>query len=654
MPHCTTNFAWYLGKFLIGFTGMLILYMSFLKDKESTYPYKPGMKVPLAGKKSQNNNTCSTGDQIDVNATKQCKQKSMAAHVRSLWYENRGKCCWKERCYPRTIATKCLVKNNNAVNMRTRRSFYSKKQAKFLDLTIRNEKIYSCKCHWYKSINGTCIRHKSNKIKGQRCIRVSEDVVADLWKIQRVCDMIRSQGNIAGERRFQDESVNIEKLIQEETTSSSYVDAKNCFVQDAYTQSVCENVEKEIYDFRKNNDENESFNCKNKIDFKKKIISNENSMDLSFKFNKKEIEEIEDKYERISLNCDYECKESINIETSTCLKEENKTSTIGTCTVSKNDTDLPYVPELELKETCDCKPECNCEYEFSEEPFGDHDIEEKNKYEIWKKYDRETIPNRSKQNRMLNTRNQTHWNSDITNPSYCEYNRNVYEEVKSSTSAESLIYPGTKMKVTRTSSHDRDYLLFLKRLERIKKDPRQRKDNFTFPLVRRINIKEDRRDRCDYSDRFLCCCKRLNCDIKRKMIIEDKFVETETSQSRTSSSSTSITSNDYDKSSRSFLHNNNCKCRYCCTCTSNDLQSEIEYKGIERESSKIHYPLNPLSSNITYNDDNNNYYYYYNNSNKNSIRHFNVMRLYCQKTLPLMYRRLKNRKKWINDRTLCE
>ncbi|KAL2743962.1 putative serine/threonine-protein kinase clkA [Vespula maculifrons] len=78
MPHCTTNFAWYLGKFLIGFTGMLILYMSFLKDKE--YPYKPGMREPLAGKKSQNNNTCSTGDQINVNATKQCKHKSMAAH----------------------------------------------------------------------------------------------------------------------------------------------------------------------------------------------------------------------------------------------------------------------------------------------------------------------------------------------------------------------------------------------------------------------------------------------------------------------------------------------------------------------------------------------------------------------------------------------
>ncbi|RLU21434.1 hypothetical protein DMN91_005807 [Ooceraea biroi] len=33
MPHCTTNFAWYLGKFLVGFAGVLFLYVGFLKEK---------------------------------------------------------------------------------------------------------------------------------------------------------------------------------------------------------------------------------------------------------------------------------------------------------------------------------------------------------------------------------------------------------------------------------------------------------------------------------------------------------------------------------------------------------------------------------------------------------------------------------------------
>nr|XP_050867961.1 uncharacterized protein LOC127072014 isoform X2 [Vespula vulgaris]XP_050867962.1 uncharacterized protein LOC127072014 isoform X2 [Vespula vulgaris] len=578
----------------------------------------------------------------------------MAAHVRGLWYENRGKCCWKEKCYPKTIASKYLIKNNNAVNMRTRRSFYSKKQTKFLDLTVRNEKVYSCKCCWYKSINGTCIKHKSNKIKRQKCIRVSKDTVADLWKIQRVCDMIKSQNNVG---RFQDESVNIEKLVQEETTSSSYVDAKNCFVQDAYTQSACKNKEKEIDEFRKSDEENESFNHKNKINVKNQTISNENSTDLSFNFYKA-AEKIQDKYEKISLNYDFEWRKSVNVETSTSLEKENKSSTIVTCSVSKNDTDLPYIPELELKEVCDCNPTCNCEYQFSAERFGDDDIEEKNKLEIWRKYNRETIPNRSKQNRMLETRNQGHWNSDITNPSYCvENNRHVYNELRSSTSTESLIYPQAQMKITRTSSHDRGYSLFLKRLERIKKDPRRRKDNSVFPLIRRINVKEDYSDR-DYSDQSLCRCQRFHRDIKPKMIIEDKFEDTETSRSKASSSSTSLSSNDYNKSARSFLYDNDCKCRYLstvtsststCTCTSTDLQSEVEYKGIEKESSKIHYPLNPLSSTITYNDNNNNYY---NNNNKNSIRHFNVMRSYCQKTLSLMNRRLQNREKWINDHIL--
>ncbi|XP_029677730.1 uncharacterized protein LOC115244302 isoform X2 [Formica exsecta] len=36
MPHCTTNFAWYLGKFIIGFTAILYLYVGLLKENEKS------------------------------------------------------------------------------------------------------------------------------------------------------------------------------------------------------------------------------------------------------------------------------------------------------------------------------------------------------------------------------------------------------------------------------------------------------------------------------------------------------------------------------------------------------------------------------------------------------------------------------------------
>ncbi|KAL0100096.1 hypothetical protein PUN28_019511 [Cardiocondyla obscurior] len=34
MPNCMTNFTWYLGKFIIGFAGLLYLYTNFWKEKE--------------------------------------------------------------------------------------------------------------------------------------------------------------------------------------------------------------------------------------------------------------------------------------------------------------------------------------------------------------------------------------------------------------------------------------------------------------------------------------------------------------------------------------------------------------------------------------------------------------------------------------------
>ncbi|XP_024939971.1 uncharacterized protein LOC112494231 isoform X2 [Cephus cinctus] len=36
MPHCTSNFAWYLGKFVLGFAGILFLYLGFVNEKDVT------------------------------------------------------------------------------------------------------------------------------------------------------------------------------------------------------------------------------------------------------------------------------------------------------------------------------------------------------------------------------------------------------------------------------------------------------------------------------------------------------------------------------------------------------------------------------------------------------------------------------------------
>ncbi|XP_014609808.1 PREDICTED: probable serine/threonine-protein kinase clkA [Polistes canadensis] len=563
MPHCTTNFAWYLGKFIIGFTGMLILYMSFLKNKESTYPCKPEMRELLTGKKSEKRpGRC------------ECEEAMQAKKHGCTCKERIGKCIWKERSCPMKIASKRLVKNNNAVNTRARKSFCCKKQGKFPDLI--NDKIYSCKCRWYNLINGTCIKRKSNKIKKQTCLRVSEDVVTDLWNMQKVCDIIKSQNN-------RKESVNNEKLIQEETTSSSYIDAKNCFVQDAYTQFVCGNEEKE--------------SCLKRNECRNKEIDDDTDKETK-------------KYEETTLNCNCEHTTNIDVETLTCLKEENKSNTAATYNVTNNnnnnddDDDLPYVPELELGEEDDCHPTaCNCEYTFSEEHFGGHSIE-KNEIEISRNYD--SIRNKFKQNPILNIRNKNYLNVRMNNPSYRESNKYVYNELRTSTSTESLIYPESKMKVTR--SNDRGYLMLIKHSKRINRDSRRRNDYSVPSFFRKINIKED------YSDRYLCRCQHFNEGTERKLIIEDKFEDTETNRSRSSfSSTTSLSSYDQDKSSRSYFDDNNYKCRNLSTfrsstssCTCN-LSSEMEYQRSVR--------FNPLSSTITYTNN-------YNNNNNNSYNKY--------------------------------
>ncbi|XP_011067134.1 PREDICTED: uncharacterized protein LOC105153783 [Acromyrmex echinatior] len=53
MPNCTTNLTWYLGKFIIGFTGILFLYISFLKENKKYCVCNTRMRELLQKQKSE-------------------------------------------------------------------------------------------------------------------------------------------------------------------------------------------------------------------------------------------------------------------------------------------------------------------------------------------------------------------------------------------------------------------------------------------------------------------------------------------------------------------------------------------------------------------------------------------------------------------------
>ncbi|XP_018398984.1 PREDICTED: uncharacterized protein LOC108776774 isoform X2 [Cyphomyrmex costatus] len=53
MSECTTNLTWYLGKFIIGFTGILFVYINFLKENKKCCVCNTKMKKLLQKKKSE-------------------------------------------------------------------------------------------------------------------------------------------------------------------------------------------------------------------------------------------------------------------------------------------------------------------------------------------------------------------------------------------------------------------------------------------------------------------------------------------------------------------------------------------------------------------------------------------------------------------------
>ncbi|XP_014470463.1 PREDICTED: uncharacterized protein LOC106742228 [Dinoponera quadriceps] len=61
MCDCTCDFAWYLGKFIVGFTGMLFLYVGFLRENKKSCVCGPRMRELLRQKSEKRPDRCECG-----------------------------------------------------------------------------------------------------------------------------------------------------------------------------------------------------------------------------------------------------------------------------------------------------------------------------------------------------------------------------------------------------------------------------------------------------------------------------------------------------------------------------------------------------------------------------------------------------------------
>lgn len=517
----------------------------------------------------------------------------------------------------------------SAINMRMHRCSCRKKFRKFLGSTVDLEKRYSSKCRCCNSICGySCVKQKFKQVRKRKCVKtnLSEDAIADLWNVKRVWNTshsVKSQDNElcvsykqknAGQ--FQEESANIEKLVQEETTSSSYVDAKNCFVQDACIQTVCQN-RKETTGF--------SSRC---IKEDEKI--SDLTKDTSFLFHKRGETEVEDKFEQTSLNCDCDLlsvvksTKSVDLENLPCLEEGEKLNMNNKSSISNICTCVPHVPELQLERKCDCPPVFNYKYQYVEQPYKGNDV--KTPPRLTK--NQEVIPNECRKRRLFSVRNL--WNSESISSSVCKCNQYTPNTLRSSTSTESMIYPATKTWLARIH-RDQENITFMEKPGQIGEGPWSRKETTILKKTTNLlNHEIDNRENYNTGDD----CNLLTCrceDMRVKVISDDKFEDTETSRSRTSSSSTSLSSYDRDRSPRSFSRYINYRCRNLAHVPSSastytgSLTSEIEYECV-KEAPKA---LNPLSlrSTITYGNHIND--------------RFNMTKFSCQRTLSMMQRKSK-------------
>ncbi|CAK9822439.1 hypothetical protein ANTRET_LOCUS974 [Anthophora retusa] len=195
MPHCTTNFAWYLGKFIAGFTGMLFFYAVFLKERKYSCLCRARMRDFLR-RRGENTNSCPIDDQADANASTVHGPRSMLAAVANVWTWYTTIREWFLENDPAILSetvlalSKGLRKIDNdisSLNCACCMSLLNQRTKPMVESTTNVRR---------KRQGGRCIfRHCSGLVSAQKlmrrrrhrqsCVhlRVSQEAISDYWKV---------------------------------------------------------------------------------------------------------------------------------------------------------------------------------------------------------------------------------------------------------------------------------------------------------------------------------------------------------------------------------------------------------------------------------------------------------------------------------------
>ncbi|XP_076284251.1 uncharacterized protein LOC143210884 isoform X2 [Lasioglossum baleicum] len=191
MPHCTGNFAWYLSKFLTGFTGMLFFYVCFLKEKEYSCLCKARMRE-FARDKGENTNPCTLDNQTGANVRQEGRPRFMlvVAENLSAWYAEMRE--WFLENDPAISETALALgknppKNDNVVspeNCTCCVTLLNKKSKLAESTTSVRRKRLRQHCH-FRHCSGIVSAEKLLKKRRKRsCVHmhVSQDSITDFWK----------------------------------------------------------------------------------------------------------------------------------------------------------------------------------------------------------------------------------------------------------------------------------------------------------------------------------------------------------------------------------------------------------------------------------------------------------------------------------------
>ncbi|XP_011688006.1 PREDICTED: uncharacterized protein LOC105450070 [Wasmannia auropunctata] len=101
MPNCMINLTWYLGKFIIGFTGILFLYVNFLKENETISCVCDTIRMrKLLGEKSEK----MQGKRYSCGCNKPMRltwNGDMVPAISNDFIKHKKSCCTKSRCCTR-------------------------------------------------------------------------------------------------------------------------------------------------------------------------------------------------------------------------------------------------------------------------------------------------------------------------------------------------------------------------------------------------------------------------------------------------------------------------------------------------------------------------------------------------------------------------